>query len=153
MLPFCSLCGYPRFQHVSLSQMHIKQTQEPFNILLFLSFVLLLHVWLLSCMLSRVWLFMTPWLIAHQAPLSMGFSRKDYWISLPFPTPGDLHEPGIELTSLVSPASAGRFFTIELWFYIYLNSTIYCTHFLDSIFSYIFTLSDEFNISSSSLHF
>ena len=55
----------------------------------------------------------------------------------------------IKLTSPVSPASAGRFFTIELWFYIYLNSTIYCTYFLDSIFSYIFTLSDDFNIFSS----
>ena len=49
--------------------------------------------------------------IAHQAPLSLGFSRKEYWTRLPFPTPGDLPNPGIELTSLTSPALAGRFFT------------------------------------------
>ena len=43
-----------------------------------------------------VWLFVTPWTIAHQAPLSMGFSRQEYWSGLPFPSPGDLPDPGIE---------------------------------------------------------
>ena len=38
----------------------------------------------------------TPWTVAGQAPLSMGFSRQEYWIGLPFPTPGDLPDPGIE---------------------------------------------------------
>ena len=46
----------------------------------------------------------TPWTIAHQAPLSMGFSRQEYWSGLPVPAAGDLPDPGIELTSLVSPA-------------------------------------------------
>ena len=46
--------------------------------------------------LSRVWLFMTPWTAAHQAPLSMGFSRQEYWSGLPFPSPRDLPNPGIE---------------------------------------------------------
>ena len=46
--------------------------------------------------LSRVRLFATPWSIAHQAPLSMGFSREEYWSGLPFPSPGDLPNPGIE---------------------------------------------------------
>ena len=46
-----------------------------------------------------------------QAPLSMGFPRQKYWRGLPFPTPGDLRDPGIEPTSLMSPALAGRFFT------------------------------------------
>ena len=41
----------------------------------------------------------TPWTIAHQAPLSMEFSRQEYWIWLPFPSPGDLPDPGIEPTS------------------------------------------------------
>ena len=41
----------------------------------------------------------------------MGFSRQEYWSELPFPTPGDLPDPGIEPTSLISPALAGRFFT------------------------------------------
>ena len=46
--------------------------------------------------LSRVWLFVTPWTVAHQAPLSMEFSRQEYWSGLPFPSPGDLPDPGIE---------------------------------------------------------
>ena len=47
-------------------------------------------------LLSPVWLFVTPWTIAHQAPPSMGFSRQEYWSGLPFPSPGDLPDPGIE---------------------------------------------------------
>ena len=50
---------------------------------------------------------------ALQAPLSMESSRHEYWSGLPFPPPGDLPDAGIELTSLVSPALTGRFFTIE----------------------------------------
>ena len=46
--------------------------------------------------LSRVRLFVTPWTVAHQAPPSMGFSRQEYWSGLPFPSPGDLPNPGIE---------------------------------------------------------
>ena len=46
--------------------------------------------------LSRVWLFATPWTVAYQAPLSMGFSRQEYWSGLPFPSPGDLPDPGVE---------------------------------------------------------
>ena len=55
----------------------------------------------LACMLSCIQLFATPWTIAHQAPLSLEFSRQEYWSGLPFPFPGDLPEPGIELTSPV----------------------------------------------------
>ena len=51
--------------------------------------------------------------VAHQAPLSMGFSRQEYWSGLPFPSPGDFPNPGIEPASLVSPASAGKFLTTE----------------------------------------
>ena len=46
--------------------------------------------------LSRVRLFATLWTVAHQTPLSMGFSRQEYWSGLPFPSPGDLPDPGIE---------------------------------------------------------
>ena len=46
--------------------------------------------------LSHVWLFATPWTVACQAPLSMGFSRQEYWSRLPFPSPGNLSNPGIE---------------------------------------------------------
>ena len=60
---------------------------------------------------DRVLLFTTPWTVACQAPLSLEFSRQEYWSGLPFPTPGDLPNPGIEHASLVSPALAGGFFT------------------------------------------
>ena len=55
---------------------------------------------------SCVPLFATPWTVAHQAPLSMGFSRQEYWSGLPFPPPGDFPDTGIEPTSLTSPALA-----------------------------------------------
>ena len=61
--------------------------------------------------LSCVQLFATPWTVAHQTPLSMEFSRQEYWSGLPFPSLGDLPDPGIEPTSLASLALAGRFFT------------------------------------------
>src|SRR5574339_618164 len=48
------------------------------------------------CLISRVGLFATSWTVAHQAPLSMGFSRQEYWSGLPFPSLGDLPDPGIE---------------------------------------------------------
>ena len=63
--------------------------------------------------LSCVQVFLTLWTVACQAPLSVGFPREDYWSALPFPSPGDLPEPGIKPTSLASPALAGRFFTTE----------------------------------------
>ena len=65
-------------------------------------------------MLSRVRLLATPWTVDHQAPLSMGFPRLEYWNGLPFPSPGDLPNPGIEPTSPVSPALAGGFFAAEM---------------------------------------
>ena len=46
--------------------------------------------------LSRIQLFVTPWTVAHQAPLSMGFSRQEYWSELLCPSPADLPDPGIE---------------------------------------------------------
>ena len=65
---------------------------------------------LCACMyaqsLSPVQLFTTPWIIAHQALLSMGFSRQEYWSGLPFPSPGDLPDPQIKPESLASPALA-----------------------------------------------
>ena len=53
----------------------------------------------------------TPWTVARQAPLSMGFPRQEYWMT--FPYPGDLPDPGIEPASPASPALAGEFFTTE----------------------------------------
>ena len=64
----------------------------------------LLSSYLVECMcaqlLSHVLLFATPWTVAHQAPLSVGFSHQEYWSGLPFPPPEDLPDPGIEPESL-----------------------------------------------------
>ena len=72
------------------------------------------HDWATSLslfMLSHFQLFVTPWTITHHAPLSMEFSRLEYWNGLPFPPPGYLPDPGIEPVSLVSPVLVGGFFT------------------------------------------
>ena len=68
------------------------------------------------CVLSHVWPFVTPRTIACQAPPPMEFSRQKCWSGLPFPSPGDLADPGIKPMSPVSPALAGRFFiTTTTW--------------------------------------
>ena len=73
-------------------------------------------VWIIrtvSCctkLLSCVWLRVTPWTVACQAPLSMGFFRHEYWSNLPCPPPGDLPDSGIKTASLKPPALAGSFF-------------------------------------------
>ena len=60
---------------------------------------------------SFVWYFVTPWTVAHQAPLFMGFFRQEYWSGLPCPPPGDLPDPGIELESRETKTS-----TMEVYF-------------------------------------
>ena len=60
---------------------------------------------------SCIQFFATLWTVAHQAPLSMGFSKQEYRSGLPFPPPGDLPDPGTEPTSPVSPVLADGFFT------------------------------------------
>ena len=65
------------------------------------------------CTLNHVQLFATLWTVACQAPLSMEFPRQEYWSGLPFPSPGDLPDPGIKPTSLASLALAGGFFATE----------------------------------------
>ena len=62
---------------------------------------------------SHVQLFVTLWAAVCQVPLSMGFSRQEHWSGLPFPSPGDLPNPGTELTFLRSPELAVGFFTIS----------------------------------------
>ena len=69
-----------------------------------------------TCVLSHfspVRLFVTLWTVPHQAPLSMGFSRQEYWSGLPGPPPGGLPDPRAESTSPMAP-TAGGFFTAEL---------------------------------------
>ena len=73
------------------------------------------HTWFLCCCLaSKLYptLFATPWTVARQAPLSVGFPRQAYWSGLPFPSPGDLPDPGIKPEY---SALAGGFFTAEPW--------------------------------------
>ena len=63
-------------------------------------------VWSEVKSLSHVWLFVTPWTVAYQAALPMGFSKQEYWSGLPFPSPGDLPNPGIEPRSPTLQADA-----------------------------------------------
>ena len=65
-----------------------------------------------ACVLSCVQLFETLWTTAHQAPLSMGFSRQEHWSGMLYPLPGELPNPEIEPMSLMSSPLAGRFFTV-----------------------------------------
>ena len=68
------------------------------------------------CVLNR-WVmsnsFVTPWPVAHQTPLSLGFPKQEYWSRSPFPPPGDLPNPRIQPASLESPALAGRFIPLS----------------------------------------
>ena len=68
-------------------------------------------VWCVLSRFSRVRLFVTLRSVALQAPLSMGFCRQEYWSGAPVPSPVDLPDPGIELTSLMSPGLASGFVT------------------------------------------
>ena len=65
-------------------------------------------------LLSCIRLFAIPWTAVYQVPLSMAFSRQEYWSELPFPTPGDLLNPGIKPMFLACPALASRFFTTRV---------------------------------------
>ena len=84
---------------------------------------------MLSCSVMSDF-FVTPWTVSCQVPLSLGFPRQEYWSELPFPSPGDLPNPGIEP---MSPALAGRFFTSEppgkplcmVYVYLYLHSNTF----------------------------
>ena len=64
-------------------------------------------------LLSCVQVFVTPWTVARQAPLSMGFPRQEYWSGLPFPSPEDLLYPEYKSASPATPELAGGFFTTE----------------------------------------
>ena len=72
-------------------------------------------VYVCVCVLSHVCLFATPWTVTHQTPLSMEFSRQEYWSGLPFPTPGNLPNPRNKLASPESLALTDRFLTTVTW--------------------------------------
>ena len=74
---------------------------------------------------SGVWLFVTLWTVAHQVPLSMQFYKQEYFSGLLCPPPGDLPNPGIEPSSLMSQALTGRFFTTSTIWKAPLNMYMY----------------------------
>ena len=78
-----------------------------FHILYYINFILGTRYSLGYFMLTLSCSVVIPWSVVRQAPLSMGFFREEYWGGLPFPAPGDLPNPGIKPTSLMSPALAG----------------------------------------------
>ena len=101
-----------------------------FILKIFIGCFTMLCYFLLYCKGNQLWVagaqsrltLCVPWPVAHQAPLSMGFSRQEYWNRLPFPPPGDPPDAGIKPTSLVSPALAGGFFTtLTTWEALYLH--------------------------------
>ena len=69
------------------------------------------ELWVCTRSHSSVQLFRTPWAVAHQAPLSVEFSRQEYWSRFPFPSSRDLSHPGIQPASLMTPRLAGKFLT------------------------------------------
>ena len=79
---------------------------EKLQLLLFWCILWSMGYMMMMCVLSRVWLFATPWTVACQAPLSMGFSRQEYWSRLPSPSPGDLPDPGVKPGSLALQADS-----------------------------------------------
>ena len=90
---------------------------------------------------SHIWLFKTLWTAAFPAPLSMGFSRQEYWCELPCSPPGDLPNPGIEPVSLMSPACARVFFTTTAAFiYIYNQASLFFTVIVLSVSFLIFIM-------------
>ena len=103
--PWCALNKSLLSQWVHISQV-LQNTSPDRKTGLFRN-----KVWSGVCILSHVQLFATPLTVAHQAPLSMEFSRWEYGSGLPFPPPGDVPNSGIKCPSLESPTPAGRFLT------------------------------------------
>ena len=106
-----------------------------------------IYFFLLNCQvkvkvksLSHAQLFATAWTVACQAPLSMGFSRKEYWSGLPFPSPGDLPNPGIEPRSPALQADA-----LSLAFYFYKCISLYENIWEKAISNYLIVFSVIFN--------
>ena len=104
---------FPLFHYVLVAENIHAQVFVRIHIFISLGCVLRNGTAMLSCF-SHIQLFKTLWTIAHWASLSMGFLRQEYWSGLPFLSPGDLPEPGIEPVSLKSPALGGGFFIISI---------------------------------------
>ena len=110
------------------------------------------HVCMLSC--SVVWLFVIPQTVAHQPPLSIGFSRQEYWTGLPFPSPGDLPDPGIERRSALQADSLptelqGK--PLSLFYFIFWN--LYLSHIYKLLCSFSLKKQNYMHFNSSSFFF
>ena len=117
-----TLCLYPSslssivtsseaFSDPSVLQVTISSILEMYSTISHSTYLyLILHHLFVVQSIIRSYSFATPWTVAHQAPLSMGFPRQEYWSGLPFPSPGDLPDPGIKL---MSSALAVEFFTVS----------------------------------------
>ena len=107
-----------------------------------------------TCVLDHVQLFATPWPVACQAPMSMGFSRQEHCSGVLFPPPGDLPGPGTELVSLASPELAGGFFTnCATWNsrFVLLESLILSSVQFSSVTQSCLTLCNPMNCSTPGL--
>ena len=104
---------------------------------------------------SHVWFFATLWTVAHQAPLSMGFSRQEYWTGLPFPSPGDLPDPGIEPRSPALQADSlptelqGK--PLSLFYFIFWN--LYLSHIYELLCSFSLKKQNYMHFNASSFFF
>ena len=93
--------------------------------------------------LTRVWLFVTPWTVAHQAPLSMGSSRQEYWSGLPLPSPGDLPNRGIEPRSptlqadALTPAPPGKVTNGKFSSYVWVVFHFVCLYTTSSLSNHL----------------
>ena len=118
MLPICSNSDVQQgiqllWEFSSELKVQSRKRQNPDPAYSFHSITPLCFTFVCGCVLSHfshVWLCATPWTVTHQSPLSMGFSRQEYWSGLPCPPPGDLPEPGIKPSSPMSSALADGFF-------------------------------------------
>ena len=87
----------------------MKQTQK--TIYIYKLYTIYIYIYICLCLVVQLYLtFVTPWTIAWESPLFIGFPRQEYMSGLPFPPPGDYDNQGIKPMCLVFPALAGRFF-------------------------------------------
>ena len=93
---------------------HIFKKSESIKDINLLKMLMTIDSILRACVLNHIQLFVTPWSVADQVPLALGFSRQEHWSGLPFSPTGDLINPGIKAECAASPALADGFFTTEL---------------------------------------
>ena len=114
-----SFISWNHLSHLSFLSSPLFPPVFPALLYISLSVSTCMHV--CAQLFSHAWLSVIPWTIARQTPLSMEFSRQEYWSGLPFHSPGDLSDSGIKLVALASPSLAGRFFTTIVIWEAYIN--------------------------------